>query len=86
MNQRRTVIRRPANHALHGVLTAVTLGMWAPVWFVMAVVGRRQVITHAAPPLWNPNGNGPGSGAWQYPGSPFSHAPGPYVGPDGMWR
>ena len=58
---RRTVIRRPANHALHLVLTVLTLGMWAPVWIVCAAVGRRETVTHAPPhypwpgqPVWNP--------------------------------
>lgn len=91
MNQHRTVIRKPANHALHLVLTVLTLGMWAPVWAVMAVVGRKETVTYpsigfrteysyARPdqePVWNPNAHGPGSGGWQHPP--------PYVNQEG-WR
>jgi hypothetical protein len=56
----KTVIRRPANHALHLVLTVLTLGMWAPVWIVCAVVGRRETVTPPqhypwpGQPVWNP--------------------------------
>lgn len=41
----RTVVRRPANHALHLILTVLTLGMWSPVWAVAAIVGRRETVT-----------------------------------------
>lgn len=41
----RTVTRRSANHGLHLFLTIVTLGLWAPVWLIVAVVGRREVTT-----------------------------------------
>lgn len=41
----KTVIRRPANHALHVFLTLITLGCWLPVWAVAAIVGRRETVT-----------------------------------------
>lgn len=41
----RTTVRRPANHALHALLSAVTCGVWLPVWAVCAVVGRRETVT-----------------------------------------
>lgn len=33
--------RRGVNHPLHAVLTIVTCGLWAPVWIVVAILGRR---------------------------------------------
>lgn len=29
--------KRPVNHVLHGVLTLVTLGLWLPVWAIVAI-------------------------------------------------
>lgn len=29
------------NHLLHGMLTAATCGLWAPVWFAAWVISRR---------------------------------------------
>lgn len=46
----KTTIRKPANHALHLILSLITLGCWLPVWAVMALVGRRETVTlHDAP-------------------------------------
>lgn len=39
----KTTERREANHTLHIVLTMLTCGMWAPVWIVAAIRGRRTV-------------------------------------------
>ena len=35
------------NHILHLILTIVTLGLWAVVWILMAVLGgeKRQILT-----------------------------------------
>lgn len=33
-----------ANHALHAVLTALSCGMWAPVWIIAALVQRPQTV------------------------------------------
>lgn len=55
----RTTVRRPANHALHLILTVLTLGMWSPVWIVCAIVGRREVITHAV--AFDPYAGAPGT-------------------------
>lgn len=41
----RTVVRKPCNHALHLFLTLITLGMWSPVWVVVAIVGKRETVT-----------------------------------------
>lgn len=34
--------RAPASHALHLILTIVTCGLWAPVWIVAGILGRRR--------------------------------------------
>lgn len=44
MNGYRTTVRRPCNHALHLFLTLITLGLWAPVWIVVAIVGKRETV------------------------------------------
>lgn len=41
----RTVVRKPCNHALHLFLTLITLGVWSPVWVVVAIVGKRETVT-----------------------------------------
>jgi len=58
----RTVIRKPANHPMHLILSAFTCGLWLPVWAVAAIVGRRETVTvpdspaalhqHSVPPPW----------------------------------
>lgn len=54
----KTVSRRPANHALHLVLTLATCGLWLPVWAVSAVVGRRETVTVEDPEAYG--------GPWSY--------------------
>lgn len=46
MSGYRTTVRKPCNHALHLILTLITLGLWAPVWIVVAIVGKRETITY----------------------------------------
>lgn len=45
MSTHRMTTRRGANHGLHLVLTILTMGLWAPVWLIMAMVGRRETTT-----------------------------------------
>lgn len=33
--------RPPCNHTLHGWLTVLTFGLWAPVWMLSALLHRR---------------------------------------------
>ena len=33
---------KPVNHILHGILTAVTLGMWGIVWLILFVTGGQK--------------------------------------------
>lgn len=49
----RTVIRRPANHPMHLILSAFTCGLWLPVWAVCAIVGRRETVTVPDPQYFN---------------------------------
>lgn len=51
-----TTVKRPCNHPLHAVLSAVTCGMWLPVWAVAAALGRRETITHHPVPPYPPPG------------------------------
>lgn len=34
----------PANHGLHLFLSLITFGCWLPVWFVVALIGRREKV------------------------------------------
>lgn len=34
--------RRGVNHALHGTLTVLTCGLWAPVWIALAIMNPRR--------------------------------------------
>lgn len=76
-----TTVRRPCNHALHLVLSLFTCGLWLPVWAVLAVVGRRETVTHHGP-LYPPP-------EWSAPQLPLAippeHVPGREwcVAPDG---
>jgi hypothetical protein len=45
----RTTVRKPCSHGLHLFLTLITFGLWAPVWIVMAVVGRRETVVTQYP-------------------------------------
>lgn len=39
---------RPVNHILHLLLTVFTLGLWAPIWLLIVVLGsgeRRRVLS-----------------------------------------
>lgn len=38
----RVTTRRGANHGLHLVLTILSMGLWAPVWLIVAMIGRRE--------------------------------------------
>lgn len=49
VNRYRTTVRRPCNHVLHLVLTLITLGLWAPVWIVVAIVGKRETVVTQYP-------------------------------------
>lgn len=31
------------NHGLHAILTILTCGLWAPIWFVIAIAGSRRM-------------------------------------------
>lgn len=67
----RTTTRRGANHPLHLILTLITCGMWAPVWIVVAAVGRRTTVTETgayAPPR-------PLQGAYRCPGCWYAGRP-----------
>lgn len=46
----KAVHRKPCNHFLHLVLSFITLGLWLPVWVVMAVVGRKETVTYPTYP------------------------------------
>lgn len=39
----------PANHGLHLFLSLITFGCWIPVWFVVALIGRRETVTVSDP-------------------------------------
>jgi hypothetical protein len=39
-NVRMMTARQGTNHRLHFILTCVTCGLWAPVWFVVWLFGR----------------------------------------------
>lgn len=67
MSYQTTVIRKPCNHALHLVLTLFSFGMWAPVWIIVAMTGRKETlrtqVPYGAPQRqyqWNPY-----KGEWQ---------------------
>lgn len=45
----RATRRKPANHPLHLFLSLITFGCWLPVWFVVALVGRRETVTVSDP-------------------------------------
>lgn len=57
--------RQGANHALHLVLSILTMGLWAVTgWPVAAMMGRKKVTRYRAPDqnlgmVWNPY-----SGRW----------------------
>lgn len=58
----KTVIRKPAHHGLHIIMSILTLGMWLPVWAVAAAVGRREVIrVPDSPAQLYPSGIAPGA-------------------------
>lgn len=69
--------RRPCNHTLHLILTVLTFGMWAPVWLVAALMGRKETVTYPtyAVPAPQPNAVNPYNGhAYYDPSRP----PGPH--------
>ena len=37
---------KPVNHVLHGIVSLLTLGLWLPVWLVLALTGgeKRQML------------------------------------------
>jgi len=40
------VTGKPTNHILHLLLSIFTLGLWIPVWIILAIVGgeKRRII------------------------------------------
>jgi len=56
-----TTVKRPCNHALHGLLTLLTCGLWVFVWVPAAIAGRRETIVHHGPP-----GHLPPAPGWYY--------------------
>lgn len=42
--------RKQCNHTLHLILTVLTFGMWAPVWLVAALMGRKETVTYPTYP------------------------------------
>jgi hypothetical protein len=38
-----TVTVTQPNHGLHAVLTLLTCGLWAPIWFIIAIAGSRKM-------------------------------------------
>lgn len=54
MSGYRTTVRKPCNHVLHLILTLITLGLWAPVWIVVAIVGKRETVVTRYPTQGGP--------------------------------
>jgi len=38
--ERRLVTRKGANHVLHLILTVLTFGLWAVIWFIVAAAAE----------------------------------------------
>jgi hypothetical protein len=38
------------NHVLHLLLTLFTFGLWAPVWFIVALYNSNRMVQHQ---IWN---------------------------------